>query len=714
MTKKKKSKISKTLKNDILDIFRRSPKKRYHAGQIKKKLKYKTSIDAVESRLEKLIQDGKLRKLSNEKYKLELKSRNLAKNIVEGRVDMTQRGSAYIVCEGMETDIHVAPRNTRSALHGDRVRVEYEENPKRLKPEGRIIEILERASENFIGTIQVHKDFAFVVPDSHRMHSDIYIPLKQIKEAKNGEKVVVKITDWKDKGGKGNAAPVGKITQVLGEPGSSDIEMKSILIQNGFELDFPGSVMRESEALSTEITGDEIAKRRDFREITTFTIDPDTAKDFDDALSIQYLENGNCEVGVHIADVAHYVKANGALDKEAYKRSTSVYLVDRVLPMLPEKLSNELCSLRPHEDKLTFSAVFTFDKNDQITARWFGRTIIHSDHRFTYEDAQAVLESGEGKFAAELKKLNQLAKKLRKQKFKKGAINFETPEVKFKLDEEARPVDVYVKVRKDAHMLIEDFMLLANREVATLFAKNDKGAPIPFVYRIHDQPDTEKVHEFAQYAMQMGYKMTIDTPRQIAAAYNKLMAEAENNDGLKLLVPLAIRTMAKAVYTTENIGHYGLAFDNYTHFTSPIRRYSDVLVHRLLAKNLKSPFRTDAEELELKCKHISGQERKAMDAERASIKYKQAEYLKDQVGQTFDGVISGIIERGMFVELKDNQCEGLVRFDTVREPIFLENRFTARGRYTNTAYRMGGHVTVKITNVDMEKREIDMMLIEEE
>jgi len=712
MTRRKnKNKTSKTLKQDIFFIFKRSPKKRYNAAQIKKKLKFKTSVDAIDARLEQLCDEEKITKLANEKYKLAIGHRIRAKVTAEGRVDMTQRGSAYIICDDLEHDIHVASRHVGSALHGDRVKVEYSPDTKRLKPEGRIVEVIKRATESFIGTIHVSQKFAFVIADSRRMPIDIYVPPKKIKGAADGEKVIVQITEWHNDE---KRSPTGRVTMVLGEAGSHDIEMKSILIQQGFNLEFPPAVINQADSFPTEITERNIAKRRDFRDITTFTIDPDTAKDFDDALSIRYLENGHCEVGVHIADVTHYVEENTPLDKEAFKRSTSVYLVDRVLPMLPEKLSNELCSLRPNEDKLTFSAVFVFDKNNKITDRWFGRTIIHSNRRFTYEEAQEILEKGEGEFATELKNLNQLAKVLRKQKFKKGAINFETPEVKFRLDEAGRPVDVYVKVRKDAHLLIEDFMLLANREVATLLAKDKRGAPIPFVYRVHDTPDPEKVAEFSRYALQMGYKMDIDTPKQTAAAYTKLMSEAESNDALKLLVPLAIRTMAKAVYTTENIGHYGLAFDNYTHFTSPIRRYADVLVHRLLYKNLEQPFRTDEEELEMQCKHISNQERKAMEAERESVKYKQVEYLKERIGQQFEGVVSGLIERGMFVELVDNQCEGLVSFSSIEEPILLESRFIAKGQWSGDAYRIGSPVKVEIISVDMDRKEVDMKLITED
>ncbi len=708
MTRRKKNKASKTLKQDIFFIFKRSPKKRYNAAQIKKKIKGKSSVDAIDARLGQLNEEGKITKLSNEKYKLAIGHRIRPKITAEGRVDMTQRGSAYIICDDLEHDIHVSPRHVGTALHGDRVKVEYSPDTKRQKPEGRIVEVTKRATESFIGTIHISQKFAFVTPDSRRMPIDIYVPPKKTKGAANGEKVIVQITEWHSSE---KRSPTGRVTMILGEAGTHDIEMKSILIQQGFNLDFPPAVINQTDSMPIEISEKEIAKRRDFRGVTTFTIDPDTAKDFDDALSIRYLENGHCEVGIHIADVTHYVEENTALDKEALKRSTSVYLVDRVLPMLPERLSNELCSLRPNEDKLTFSAVFTFDKNDKIVERWFGRTVTHSNRRFAYEEAQEILEKGEGEFADELKNLNRLARKLRQRKFKKGAINFESPEVKFKLDEAGRPIDVYVKERKDAHLLIEDFMLLANREVATLIAKDKRGAPIPYVYRVHDAPDPEKVREFAMYALQLGHKMNFDTPRQIAASYTKLMAEAQSNDALKLLVPLAIRTMAKAVYTTENIGHYGLAFDNYTHFTSPIRRYADVLVHRLLYKNLEQPFRTDTDELEMKCKHISNQERKAMEAERESVKYKQAEYLKERIGQQFDGVVSGLIERGMFVELVHSKCEGLIGFETLEEPMALEGRYVAKGQWSGDTYRMGSPVRVEIVSVNMERKEVDMKLV---
>ncbi|MEO0341343.1 MAG: ribonuclease R, partial [Bacteroidota bacterium] len=552
-----------------------------------------------------------------------------------------------------------------SALNGDLVKIRAWTPRGRRKMEGEVVEILERSREHFMGTYWEYPKYALVAPDGPTP-MEILIDKEHNKGAKDGEKVVVKIVDWP---GDKQPYPIGEITSVLGKAGSSDIEMKSILINNGFQLDFPEDVMAESEAIPLDIPEEEIAKRRDLRQTITFTIDPDTAKDFDDALSFKKLENGHTEIGVHIADVTHYVQIDSPLDKEALDRSTSVYLVDRVLPMLPEKLSNGVCSLRPNEDKLCFSAIFTFNEKDKITKRWFGKTIIHSDRRFTYGEAQEVIDTKSGDFVEEMLELNRLAKVLRKQKFKNGAINFETEEVKFKLNEKGEPIDVYLKVRKEAHMLIEDFMLLANREVATYITQKGQRAEreIPFVYRVHDQPDLEKAAEIARFAAELGYDMDVSSPQSLAKAYNGLMAAAANNPGLKLLQPMAIRTMAKAEYTSNNIGHYGLGFDNYSHFTSPIRRYSDVLAHRLLELNLDGKtHRTNQAQLEEKCQHISRQERKAIEAERESIKYKQVEYLEKHVGEAFDGLISGFSDRGIFVELVANHCEGMVAFDSLK------------------------------------------------
>lgn len=708
-TKIKGNKLtSRQLKREILKFFRRHPKKRFNPKQIGKKLKVENNKDSIQYAMDRLVEENQLIALGDYKYQIKRKAFESGKRSThEGDVDMTQSGSAYIVCADLETDVHVAAKHLNSALHGDRVRISVWQSRGRRRPEGEVLAVLERAKEHFLGTYWHYPKFGVVVPDGN-VSIDIVVEHAQNKEAKDGEKVVVQVTDWTNKQYR---RPIGKVTSVLGAAGSNEIEMKAILINKGFQLDFPELVIEESEKLSTEITQAEIDRRWDMRDITTFTIDPDTAKDFDDALSIRYLEKGECEVGVHIADVTHYVKPDSRLDKEAYDRSTSVYLVDRVLPMLPEKLSNELCSLRPNEDKLTFSAVFVFDKNDRIINRWFGKSVIHSDRRFTYEEAQQVLVSGKGDFAPELRQLNRLSKLLRKKRFKKGAINFETDEVKFRLDEAGVPIDVYIKERKEAHMLIEDFMLLANREVATFITKKGKDHEIPFIYRVHDEPDPAKVEELATFAKEMGFEMNISTPEEIARSYNRLIEQAQKDRGLKLLEPIAIRTMSKAVYSSDNIGHYGLGFDNYSHFTSPIRRYSDVIAHRLLEKNLGKGqiFRTNKTALEEQCEHISRQERKAMEAERESVKYKQVEFIKNHVGETFNGYVSGIMDRGLFVELQDNRCEGMVSFDTMGE-IFevAESRLRAKGLDTSTVYRMGDAVQVRIVRADLATRRIDM------
>ncbi len=703
---------AKQLQQEVLNLFRKDPKARLHPRQIGQKLAAANNKDAIQHAINQLVEQGKVTHLGDYKYKLHEREapKNKAK-LYEGHVDMTRTGAGYIVIEGLENDIYVAASLMNTAMHGDRVVLKAWMPRGRRRYEGEVIKVLERATEHFLGTIRLYERYAIVVPEKAQT-MDILVDLEEIKEAKDGYLVVVRIKDW---GGDKNGTIRGKVTSVLGEAGSHDIEMKAILINNGFNLDFPEEVIAESDTLETEITAEEIAKRRDMRGVTTFTIDPFNAKDFDDALSFQYLENGDLEVGVHIADVSHYLKAGSALDKEAYKRSTSVYLVDRVLPMLPEKLSNELCSLRPHEDKLTFSAIFTFDKNDKITSRWFGKTIIHSNRRFTYEEAQEILDGKEGEFVQELKVLNDLAKKLKKERFKKGAINFETEEVQFRLDAEGVPTELFVKERKDAHMLIEDFMLLANKEVATFISEKGKEQEIPFVYRIHDEPNPDKVFELSSFARELGFEMKITTPKDISKSYNALAEAAETNPALRLLQPIAIRTMSKAAYSTNNIGHYGLAFEFYSHFTSPIRRYSDVLAHRILELNLPPDkfYRVDKEPLEERCKHISMQERKAMDAERESVKYKQVEYMEKHVGEDFAGYISGIIDRGFFVMLKANYCEGMVAFETMNEPFEVaESRLRMKGAYTRRELKMGDEVTVRIVRTDISKRQIEMMMVE--
>jgi ribonuclease R len=604
----------------------------------------------------------------------------------------------------------VAAKNLGAAMHGDLVELSIWTPRGRNKPEGEVTKVLERATEVFVGTIWLRAKHAIVAPTNFQVPVDILVDLDDTKEAKDGDRVIVKVTQWHKRP---NQWPKGVVTTVLGAEGS-DLEMKVILINKGFQLDFEAEVIDESEAIPAAITAEDIRQRRDFRDVLTFTIDPEDAKDFDDALSYRVLENGHIEVGVHIADVSHYVKPKTALDKEAFKRSTSVYLVDRVLPMLPERLSNDLCSLRPHEDKLTFSAVFEFDQKDKVVNRWFGRTIIHSDRRFSYEQAQQGLETGEGDLAAELRILNRMAHVLRKERFKNGAIDFDSEEVRFKLDKNGVPIEVYVKERKDAHMLIEDFMLLANKEAAIFINKKAEAQQeIPFVYRIHDYPNDEKVKELALFAKELGVKMNVNTPQEIAASFNRLAKEAEKNEAVKLLMPIAIRTMAKAEYSTENIGHYGLAFDFYAHFTSPIRRYSDVLAHRILFENLgEKTFRYEKDKLQEQCRHISAMERKAMEAERESIKYKQVEFMQKHVGEVFDGYVSGIIERGIFIELAENKCEGMVGFDTMDEPFDVgDGRLRAKGLRSGRVIKMGDAVKVRIVETNLAKRQIEMEML---
>lgn len=696
----------------LFRVFKRSPEKVYGARQLIKKLKVLNSKDSVQDALDKLVGKNKLVSLSGGKYRLNAAAIPAkSSRQYEGIVDMTRTGSAYILVNELEQDIHVSAKYLGSAMDGDKVLVSVYSPPSRRRPEGQIVKVLERMRTHFMGTLRIWKNQAIVVPDNQYYEVDIIVDLKDTKGGKDGEKVVVAITDWPERS---NQSPRGKVTSVLGAPGTSDIEMKGILINNGFELEFPESVLAQAAALPEEIEASEVHNRLDLRDVPTFTIDPSDARDFDDALSFRTLENGNLEIGVHIADVTHYVKPHSPLDKEAYKRSTSVYLVDRVLPMLPEKLSNGLCSLRPREDKFTFSAIFIFDNKDRIVNRWFGKTVIHSDRRFSYEEAQEVMDKGEGDFLSELQALNRLAKVLREKRFREGSINFDVDEVRFRLDEEGVPVEVYVKERMDAHLLIEDFMLLANKEVASFIDRKGKEQQeIPYVYRVHDEPDPDKLYEFALFAKNMGFEMKLGSPTEIAASFNRLVEAAEEDESLQLLEPLAIRTMAKAAYSADNIGHYGLGFENYTHFTSPIRRYADVLAHRLLEANLKGTFRTDKPKLEEQCQHISVMERRAIKAERESIKYKQVEFMQKHVGDVFTGYISGMMEKGFFVEISGNRCEGLVPFDTLDDDFeMLNGKLQVKGIHTGKTYKMGDAVQVKIIAADLSTRRIEMALAE--
>lgn len=728
MSKKKKNKTdgrseAKKLKSTLAKTFIQNPDTMFDAKDLIQKLNVTQNKDSVNFALTKLVEEGLISTAKGEKFKLVSRQKGKDKTnerpsrrtqrgggkVYEGRVDMTKSGAGYMVCDELKEDVYVPARFMHGALNGDTAKFEVMHMSNRRRPEGEVVEVTKRSTENFIGSLYQRGKRYIVIPDGLYNDFEIFIDHEALNNATHGDKVVVKVTTWP---GKKRVSAEGRVIEVFGKSGSSDIEMKTILVNQGFDLEFPPEVMEESEAISTDIPESEIMARRDMRKVTTFTIDPETAKDFDDAISIRRMDNGSLEIGIHIADVSYYVKPGTALDKDALRRSTSVYLVDRVLPMLPEKLSNELCSLRPKEDKLTYSAIFEIDEHNKVKSRWFGRTIIHSDRRFTYEEAQENIDAASGEFADELIILNTMAKALRKERFEKGSIDFDVEEVRFRLDEEGTPIEVYTKERMDTHMLVEEFMLLANREVSEFMTKKETP-PIPFIYRIHDQPNVDKLKDFALFAAELGFKMDLSTPTQIARSFNTLTKQSKKNEMLKLLEPLAIRTMAKAEYSADNIGHYGLGFEYYSHFTSPIRRYSDVIAHRILEENLKGHFRMALDELEMKCKHISVQERKAMDAERESVKYKQVEYIEKFVGTEFDGKISGMIDRGIFVELLGNKCEGLIPFDSMSEPFHIEeSRLKARGLATGKVLKMGDIIRVVIVSTDLNKRQIEMELVD--
>lgn len=692
----------------ITDVFERTSNKPLNYKQVAAHLNLHDdeSREAIKDILADTSNQAVFKQV--ERGKFQLKQLNV---YLSGKIDMTADGSGFLVPEDpTESDVYIAPRKLRQALHGDIVKVHVYERKKGRKREGEVVEILQRAKTDFTGVIDISQSYAFFVPDDRKMLHDIFVPLDQLNGAKNGEKVVVSIVEWP----KNAKNPIGKVKSVLGKKGENNTEMNAILADFGFPLHFPKSVEEEAVAISAEITPADLEKRVDFRQKTTFTIDPIDAKDFDDAISFEKLDNGNYEIGVHIADVSHYVLPDSELDKEAFERGTSVYLVDRVIPMLPERLSNELCSLRPNEDKLCFSAVFELDERANIQNEWFGRTIIHSNRRFTYEEAQEIIEQRQGDYAEEILKLNDLAHILRERKFKNGAISFETEEVKFHLDENGKPLGVYTKVRKDAHKLIEDFMLLANRRVAEYIGKQGRGKnKLTFVYRFHDKPNTETLMAFSQFASRFGHKVNTKTDKEAAKSINALMQKIEGEKEQNILTTLAVRSMAKAIYTTKYSSHYGLAFDYYTHFTSPIRRYPDIMVHRLLQFYLDGGQKVNSEHYEKQCEHSSQMEKKAADAERASIKYKQAEFLKDQIGTEFIGIVSGVTEWGMYVEIEENKCEGMVRLRDITDDLYIldEKNYAIRGQRKKKVYQLGDEVRIRVKKVDLEKRQIDFTLI---
>ncbi len=718
MPKNKNSKPN-SLQEKVLSTFRTNPTLAMNYKQVSRQLNItQTSKKKIIAKvLFELEAKEALVEEKPGKFKLINHESNLNKLV--GKVDMTTSGSGYVEVEGLPNDIYIGEKDLGIALHGDLVEVAILRVKRNGKPIGKVIEVLERAKTEFVGTLQKSAKFAFLVPDSKRMTVDLFIPLDKLNGAKDGEKVIAKLTHWPSD----TDSPFGEIIQVLGKPGENETEMHSILAEYGLPIKFPDGIEAAAENLDVSIKESEIKKRKDLRKVTTFTIDPSDAKDFDDALSLQKLKNGNWEIGVHIADVSHYLREESALDKEAYERATSVYLVDRVVPMLPEVLSNFACSLRPNEDKYCFSAIFEMSEDTKIHKQWFGRTVIHSDRRFAYEEAQQVIETGEGDYKEEILTLDRLAKQLRKDRFKKGSINFNTLEVKFKLDEKGEPLRVFLKEQKDANKLIEEFMLLANKKVAEFIGARaeetqvqrvgEMKTPKPFVYRIHDSPDPEKLQTFGEFIKKFGYRIDTTSPRGISDTLNRLMTDVHGKAEDALISQLAIRTMAKAVYSTENVGHYGLGFKFYSHFTSPIRRYPDVMVHRLLQYYLDGGKAVDATELEEKCKHSSEREKLATEAERASIKFMQVKFMQDKEGEVFGGVVSGVSEWGIFVELEDNKCEGMVRLRSMKDDFYIFNpdNYAVEGKRTGRLFRIGDEVTVKVLKADLSKKQLNFELL---
>lgn len=714
---KKKTLSNEKLGNRIVEWFAAHPKDSYNYLQISQELGIfgRTNRANVYDMLIGMLEQGILREITPGRFALAEAERQ-AENEYEGIFDRRHNGMHQVKVEGFEETFTVYDGDDMQALDGDKVKIKRVVSKRSSNGmQARVVEVIERVEHRYVGVLQQSGRYNFVIPDNRSLDKDIYIPIERLGKAKNGDKVVVLIERWPQF----SKNPIGQIEDILGRNGENNAEMHAILAEFGLPYKYPEHLVKAAQKIDAGITDEEVAKREDYREVVTFTIDPADAKDFDDALSLKKLKNGNWEAGVHIADVSHYVQQGTAIDEEAFKRATSIYLVDRTIPMLPEKLCNELCSLRQDEDKLCYSTIFEMDDEANVLNSRIVKTVIRSNRRFNYEEAQNIIETGEGDYKMEVLTLDKLAKKLRAKRFENGAIAFDRAEVKFILDEKGKPVDVYFKTAKDSNQLVEEFMLLANRTVAetigTALNKSSKK-PKTFVYRVHDQPSSEKLMNLAGMASRFGHKMpAVGSNKVISQGINNLMKDIHERPEENLLSALAIRSMAKAIYTTQNIGHYGLAFDYYTHFTSPIRRYPDTMVHRLLDRYLNNGGRSvPGVQYEEYCKHCSEMEQTAAQAERASIKYKQAEYLKDRLGEVFEGTVSGVSEWGFYVELTDNMCEGLVPVRDLKDDhyVYDEKNFCLIGRSKHRRFTLGDKVKVQVAAVNMERKTIDFKLEE--